>query len=56
MRLRCFLPTPGNFNGRARGMEDFVAVKVLNSNPVLAVHDLERSAAWYRDVRRLRGP
>jgi predicted enzyme related to lactoylglutathione lyase len=25
-------------------------VEVLNSNPVLAVHDLERSAAWYRDV------
>jgi uncharacterized glyoxalase superfamily protein PhnB len=27
-----------------------VEVEVLNSNPVLAVHDLERSAAWYRDV------
>jgi catechol 2,3-dioxygenase-like lactoylglutathione lyase family enzyme len=25
-------------------------VKVVNSNPVLAVHDLEVSAAWYRDV------
>ena len=25
-------------------------VEVLNSSPVLAVHDLERSAAWYRDV------
>ena len=25
-------------------------MEVLNSNPVLAVHDLERSAAWYRDV------
>ena len=25
-------------------------VEVLNSNPVLAVHDLARSAAWYRDV------
>jgi predicted enzyme related to lactoylglutathione lyase len=25
-------------------------VEVLNSNPVLAVHDIERSAAWYRDV------
>ena len=25
-------------------------VEVLNSNPVLAVHDLEWSAAWYRDV------
>lgn len=23
---------------------------MLNSNPVLAVHDLERSAGWYRDV------
>ena len=23
---------------------------VLGSNPVLAVHDLERSAAWYVDV------
>jgi uncharacterized glyoxalase superfamily protein PhnB len=27
-----------------------VDVEVLNSNPVLAVHDLERSATWYRDV------
>jgi catechol 2,3-dioxygenase-like lactoylglutathione lyase family enzyme len=25
-------------------------VEVLNSNPALAVHDLARSAAWYRDV------
>lgn len=25
-------------------------VEVLNSNPVLAVHDLRRSAAWYREV------
>ena len=25
-------------------------MEVLNANPVLAVHDLERSAAWYRDV------
>jgi uncharacterized glyoxalase superfamily protein PhnB len=25
-------------------------VEILNSNPVLAVHDLEQSAAWYRDV------
>jgi uncharacterized glyoxalase superfamily protein PhnB len=25
-------------------------VEILNSNPVLAVHDLARSAAWYRDV------
>jgi catechol 2,3-dioxygenase-like lactoylglutathione lyase family enzyme len=25
-------------------------VQILNSNPVLAVHDLARSAAWYRDV------
>lgn len=25
-------------------------MEVLASNPVLAVHDLERSAAWYRDV------
>jgi predicted enzyme related to lactoylglutathione lyase len=25
-------------------------MEVLNSHPVLAVHDLERSAAWYRDV------
>ena len=25
-------------------------VELLASNPVLAVHDLERSAAWYRDV------
>jgi uncharacterized glyoxalase superfamily protein PhnB len=25
-------------------------VEVFNSNPVLAVHDLGRSAAWYRDV------
>ena len=23
---------------------------MLNSNPVLAMHDLARSAAWYRDV------
>ena len=25
-------------------------MELLNANPVLAVHDLERSAAWYRDV------
>ena len=25
-------------------------VEALNSNPVLSVHDLERSEAWYRDV------
>jgi uncharacterized glyoxalase superfamily protein PhnB len=25
-------------------------MEILNSNPVLAVHDLARSAAWYRDV------
>jgi uncharacterized glyoxalase superfamily protein PhnB len=25
-------------------------VEILNSNPVLAVHDLAKSAAWYRDV------
>ena len=25
-------------------------MELLNSNPVLAVHDLDRSAAWYRDV------
>ena len=25
-------------------------MKVINSNPVLAVHDLKQSAAWYRDV------
>jgi hypothetical protein len=25
-------------------------VQILNSNPVLAVHDLARSAAWFRDV------
>ena len=25
-------------------------MKVVNSNPVLAVHHLERSPAWYRDV------
>lgn len=25
-------------------------MEILSSNPVLAVHDLERSAAWYRDV------
>jgi len=25
-------------------------VEILSSNPVLAVHDLARSAAWYRDV------
>jgi len=25
-------------------------VQITNSNPVLAVHDLDRSAAWYRDV------
>ena len=25
-------------------------MEVLNANPVLAVRDLERSAAWYRDV------
>jgi uncharacterized glyoxalase superfamily protein PhnB len=25
-------------------------VEVLNSSPVLAVHDLARSSAWYRDV------
>lgn len=27
-----------------------LAMKVVNSNPVLAVHDLALSAAWYRDV------
>jgi len=25
-------------------------VEILGSNPVLAVHDLDRSAAWYREV------
>ncbi len=25
-------------------------MEIKNSNPVLAVHDLARSAAWYRDV------
>lgn len=25
-------------------------MKILNSNPVLAVHDLEQSSGWYRDV------
>jgi uncharacterized glyoxalase superfamily protein PhnB len=25
-------------------------VEILDSNPVLAVHDLAESAAWYRDV------
>jgi hypothetical protein len=25
-------------------------VEVLSAHPVLAVHDLERSAAWFRDV------
>jgi uncharacterized glyoxalase superfamily protein PhnB len=25
-------------------------VRISRSNPVLAVHDLERSSAWYRDV------
>lgn len=25
-------------------------MEVLNANPVLAVHDVVRSAAWYRDV------
>ncbi|HXY92732.1 MAG TPA: VOC family protein [Acidimicrobiia bacterium] len=25
-------------------------MQILGSNPVLAVHDLERSAAWYADV------
>lgn len=25
-------------------------MEILSSNPVLAVHDLVRSAAWYRDV------
>jgi uncharacterized glyoxalase superfamily protein PhnB len=25
-------------------------VEITNANPVLAVHDLERSAAWYREV------
>jgi uncharacterized glyoxalase superfamily protein PhnB len=30
--------------------ERLFKVEILNSNPVLAVHDLARSAAWYRDV------
>jgi predicted enzyme related to lactoylglutathione lyase len=30
--------------------ERLLEVEILNSNPVLAVHDLARSAAWYRDV------
>jgi uncharacterized glyoxalase superfamily protein PhnB len=30
--------------------ERLFEVEILNSNPVLAVHDLARSAAWYRDV------
>jgi catechol 2,3-dioxygenase-like lactoylglutathione lyase family enzyme len=25
-------------------------MRLARSNPVLAVHDLERSGAWYRDV------
>lgn len=25
-------------------------MQILRSNPVLAVHDLDRSSAWYRDV------
>jgi uncharacterized glyoxalase superfamily protein PhnB len=25
-------------------------MRIMASNPVLAVHDLERSGAWYRDV------
>ena len=33
-----------------RGAWDTLGVEVLNANPVLAVHDLERSATWYRDV------
>lgn len=35
---------------RPAGACHTLAVKVVNSNPVLAVHDLQRSAAWYRDV------
>lgn len=31
-------------------MCDTSNVELLNSNPVLAVHDLEQSAAWYRNV------
>lgn len=30
--------------------ERLSTVEILNSNPVLAVHDLARSAAWYREV------
>lgn len=30
--------------------ERLLGVEIVNSNPVLAVHDLARSAAWYRDV------
>jgi uncharacterized glyoxalase superfamily protein PhnB len=29
---------------------NYFGVQILSSNPVLAVHDLARSAAWYRDV------
>lgn len=34
----------------ATGACNTFEVKVVNSNPVLAVHDLARSAVWYRDV------
>lgn len=37
-------PNPGADLGQT------VLVQILGSNPVLAVHDLERSGAWYREV------
>ena len=42
---------PNHNRGERRGRpEHRPVVEILNSNPVLAVHDLEWSAAWYRDV------
>jgi catechol 2,3-dioxygenase-like lactoylglutathione lyase family enzyme len=33
-----------------RNCEKLSPVEIVSSNPVLAVHDLARSAAWYREV------
>jgi uncharacterized glyoxalase superfamily protein PhnB len=35
---------------RPQELRKTLGVEILNSNPVLAVHDLAKSAAWYRDV------
>ena len=47
IRVRCL---PMAALAAADGAWNTPTVKVLNSNPVLAVHDLKQSAAWYRDV------